>query len=384
MTESEKTFVDILIIGTGGAGLTLAITLFEKGKKDILLVGDSDFRHAHTEVAEGGINAAFGNMDNEPDTPLVHAIDTFLEGAQIANPNMVEALAIKAPLAIKRLQELGADFHKEKNGIISQRYFGAHTYRRTVFKGDITGFEIIRVLSDRVEKYKIPHIDGLYICKLIVKNQKICGAIGIKNNRFVVLNANTVVLATGGYSNVFLRSTQRKTEGYGDGISMAFEEGARVGDMEMIQFHPTGLLFPKELAGELVTEAVRGEGGILYNKFGERFMKKYDPKKMELSTRDVVARSNYSEIQSGRGSPRGGVYLDITSRSKRFLLEKLPKMYKMLKKYNNIDISKKPMEVAPTTHYSMGGIFVNDKTYETTIKNLYAIGECTSFWKFTR
>lgn len=373
----KKIQTPILIIGTGGAGLSAAIRLFEEGKKDMLLVGDCTFTHAHTEVAEGGINAAFGNMDSEPDTPLVHAMDTFLEGHNIAHPVIIETLGKYAPVAIKRLVKMGANFHKEKNGKISQRYFGAHTYRRTIFKGDETGVEIMRVLCKQVEKYKIPHIDNLYIYTLLVKKNKVFGALGIMKNTLVVITSPIVVLATGGYANLYSRSTQRKTEGYGDGIAMAYRSGAVIGDMEMVQFHPTGLIFPKEKAGELVTEAVRGEGGILTNIHGERFMKKYSPQKMELSTRDVVARSNYMEILAGRGTKRGGVYLDISFKDKAFLLERLPKMYRMLKKYNNIDIAKTPMEVAPTAHYVMGGLTVDPKTYQTTISNLYAIGECT-------
>jgi len=373
----KKIHTSILIIGTGGAGLSAAIRLFERGQKDILLVGDCSFEHAHTEVAEGGMNAAFGNMDNEPDTPLVHAIDTFLEGHEIANPDMVELLTTKAPKAIERLVAMGAKFHKEKNGKISQRYFGAHTYRRTIFKGDETGAEIMRVLSKKVNEYKIAHLDKTYISKLLVVDGKVRGAVGIAKKKLLVIQAPLVVLATGGYSNLYERSTQRPTEGFGEGIAMAFAEGAKIGDMEMVQFHPTGLIFPKSHAGELVTEAVRGEGGILKNVLGERFMKKYSPQKMELTTRDVVARSNYMEITAGRGTKRGGVYLDITSRDKAFLLERLPKMYRMLKKFNNVDIAKQPMEVAPTAHYAMGGIVINEKTCETTIHNLFAIGECT-------
>lgn len=367
----------ILIIGTGGAGISTAIRLFEDGQKNILLIGDCTFKHAHTEVAEGGVNAAFGNMDNEPDTPYVHIVDTFLEGHAIANPQMVEILGKQAPLAIKRLIAMGADFHKEKNGKISQRYFGAHTYRRTIFKGDETGKEIMRVLCKKVNEYKIPHIDKTYISKLLLVKNVVKGAIGFSNNTAFVISAPVIILATGGYSNVYERSTQRQTEGYGEGIAMAFAEGATIADMEMVQFHPTGLLFPKEHAGELVTEAVRGEGGILTNALGERYMKKYSPQKMELSTRDVVARSSYMEIIQGRGTKHGGVYLDITMRDKNFLLERLPKMYKMLKKFNKIDISKQKMEIAPTAHYTMGGILVNEKTCQTSIKNLFAVGECT-------
>jgi len=373
----KKITTDILIIGSGGAGLRLAIELFEKGKKNILIVGDCKFRDAHTRMAQGGVNAPFSNMENEKDSPLVHALDTFLEGQNIGNPNIIERLTNNAKDAINDLVDMGAQFHREPNGKISQRYFGAQTYRRTIFKGDATGHEILRVLSDRVEKLKIPNIDKLYIMKLLVKDNNIYGAIGIKNNELVLIEASIVVLATGGHSNLYTRSSSRLSENFGEGTALAFREGAVLGDMEMLQFHPTGLVFPEEKAGELVTEAVRGEGGILTNRLGERFMKKYSPERMELSTRDVVARSNYLEIIAGRGTKRGAVYLDISSRPKKYILERLPEMYKMLKKYNNIDISKEKMEIAPTAHYAMGGIRVDEKTNETAINDLYAVGECT-------
>lgn len=366
----------ILIIGSGGAGLRCAIELYEAGRRDMLIIGDCTFGDAHTRLAEGGINAAFGNMDNEPDTPLVHAVDTFTEGGCVSNPHIVETLTSHAPEAINDLIRMGADFHKEPNGKLSQRYFGAHTYRRTIFKGDTTGEEIMRVLTTQVQKYQIPSIDKLYIFKLLVEDNQVRGAVGIKDERLVIIKAPIVVIATGGYSNIYTLSSSRLNEGFGDGIALAFEEGALVGDMEFVQFHPTGLVYPPEKAGELVTEAVRGEGGILKNALGEQYMIKYSPKK-ELATRDVVARANYREIIEGRGTKRGAVYLDISHRQKEYILERLPKMYKMLLKYNNIDITREPMEVAPTAHYAMGGIYFNENNYKTSVEGLYAVGECT-------
>jgi len=370
----------VLIIGSGGAGLRLAIELHEKGQKDILVVGDCKFRDAHTMMAEGGVNASFSNMPDEHDSPMVHALDTYVEGHEVANPRMVEDLTGHAQEAINDLVDMGADFHREADGKISQRYFGAHTYRRTIFKGDTTGHEILRVLCDRVEKLGIQNVNEVFIMKLLVADNKVCGVMGIdKNtNEMVLIEAPVVVLATGGNSNIYNRSSSRRFEGFGEASAMALRAGAAVGDMEMVQFHPTGLVFPEEVAGELVTEAVRGEGGILTNINGERFMKRYDPKKMELSTRDVVARANYHEILEGRGTERGAVYLDITSRTKEEILELLPKMYKQLKEWNGIDISKEKMEVAPTAHYAMGGLKVDEVTYETDISNLYAVGECTT------
>lgn len=375
----KKLSTNTLIIGSGGAGLRLAIELYENGKKDILVVGDCKFRDAHTTMAEGGVNASFNNMPDEHDSPMVHALDTYTEGHEVGHPKIVEDLTNNAQDAINDLVDMGADFHRETNGKISQRYFGAHTYRRTIFKGDHTGQEILRVLCDRVEKLGIPNVNELFITKLLVADGTIYGAIGInKEDEMVLIEAPVVVLATGGHSNIYNRSSSRRYEGFGEATAMALREGAEVGDMEMVQFHPTGLVWPEDVAGELVTEAVRGEGGILTNVLGERFMERYDPKKKELSTRDVVARANYHEIIEGRGTKRGAVYLDITSRTKDEILELLPKMYKQLKEWNNIDISKEKMEVAPTAHYAMGGLHVDENTYETTIHNLYAIGECTT------
>ncbi len=365
----------VLIIGTGGAGLRCAIELFRQKQKNILIVGDCNFCDAHTKVAEGGVNASFGNMENEPDNPLVHAVDTFHEGKYISNPYLVKLLTNHAQEAIDDLIDMGANFHKEPNEKISQRYFGAHTYRRTIFKGDETGQEIMRVLCEQVKNYKIARMNNLYIFKLLVENNHVLGAIGIQKNKFVIIEAPIVVIATGGYSNIYRVSSSRNFENFGDGIAMAFEAGAVVGDMEMVQFHPTGLVYPEEVVGELVTEAVRGEGGVLKNINGERFMERYSPVKMELSARDVVARANYMEILAGRGTKRGAVYLDITHRSKKFLLERLPKMYHLLKKHNNIDISKTSFEVAPIAHYTMGGIRFDPKTLCTNITGLYAVGE---------
>lgn len=366
----------ILIIGSGGAGLRCAIELYEQGLTDIIVVGDRKFDDAHTILAAGGINAALATID-EQDTPQVHAIDTYLEGCRIGNPKLIEFLAKHAPEAIEDLLRFGANFHQEQDGRLTQRFFGAHTYRRTVFHGDTTGAEILRVLVNKANQLNIPKLEQLYIFKLLSKNGRAQGILGVKNNQFIKINAKITVIATGGYSNIYIRSSSRNKENFGEGIALAADIGAQTGDMEMVQFHPTGMVSPPSHVGSLVTEAVRGEGGILRNVKGKRFMKDYAPDKMELATRDVVARAIYQEILNGNGTDHEAVYLDISKRPKQYIKDKLPQMYKQFLELQDLDISLKPMEVAPTAHYTMGGIKFDAKTMQTNIKNLYATGECT-------
>lgn len=367
---------NVLIIGAGGAGLRCAIELFQNGLEDVLVVGDRKFDDAHTTLAAGGINAAMGSLDPE-DSSMIHTLDTYLEGANIADPAKVHLLCKQAVDAIFDLHHYGAKFHRESDGKITQRFFGAHTYRRTVFHGDQTGAEIMRVLVHKANQLEVPHLEDTYIFKLLEKNGRVQGAIGVSNNQFVKIEARITVLATGGFSNIYARSSSRNKENFGEGVFLAHQAGAKVGDMELVQFHPTGMVEPKSHEGWLVTEAVRGEGGILRNVKGERFMKNYSPEKMELSTRDIVARAIFMEIKKGNGTDKGAVFLDISKRPKKYILEKLPNMYKMFKELQDLDISLKPMQVAPTAHYTMGGVDFDSKTLKTNIKNLYAIGECT-------
>lgn len=280
------------------------------------------------------------------------------------------------PRAIKELVDWGAKFHREKDGRLTQRFFGAHTYRRTCFSGDQTGKEMMRVLVNQIKKRKIRFMGNIFIVSLLHNQNKISGALGIDFNKgkFVIFNAKSVILAAGGYTKVYSRSSSRSYENHGDGAALAFDASVPLVDMEMVQFHPTGMIYPKNVAGTLVTEAVRGEGGILLNSKMERFMKRYDPQNMELGPRDFVARSIYTEISEGRKTKHGGVWLDITMLPKSKILDRLPKMYEQFKKYDNIDISKQMMEVAPTAHYTMGGVDCSFKG-ETKIKGLYVVGE---------
>jgi succinate dehydrogenase / fumarate reductase flavoprotein subunit len=368
---------DVLIIGSGGAGLRAAIELADK-KVDVLVVGKCKKRDAHTILATGGINAALGTMDKE-DSWQLHAADTIRDGCFINDTDAVINLCKSAPSAVEELAKWGVDFHREKNGKITQRFFGAASYRRACFVGDHTGREILNALVDQVEKRKIRFKSELYIFSLLTHQGKANGALGldIKSGKIILIHAKIILLATGGHSRMFSRSSSRWWENNGDGIALAHQIGAQFQDMEMFQFHPTGMLYPKEAEGVLVTEAVRGEGGILLNAKGERFMKAYDPKRGELSARDIVARAIYAEVQAGRGTHHGGVWLDISHKPKEVILKRLPKMVKQFKTFAHIDITKQKMEVGPTAHYSMGGLVVDHSTGQTSIPDLYALGEVT-------
>jgi len=314
------------------------------------------------------------------DSWQLHAADTIQDGGMINDARAVKILCKNAPSAVKELAKWGCRFHKEKNGKITQRFFGAATYKRACFVGDQTGKEILNILVDQVSKRKIKFQSYVYIFTLLKNKNWVNGAIGLdmRKGELIIFHAKKVILATGGHSRMFGRSSSRFWENNGDGINLAYKAGCDFMDMEMFQFHPTGMVFPKKAEGTLVTEAVRGEGGILTNNKGERFMEKYEPERMELSPRDVVARAIYTEIKEGRGTKKNGVYLDISHKTKSYIKKRLPLMHFQFKKFCKIDISKQKMEVAPTAHYSMGGIHIDTATGKTKIKELYAIGEVTS------
>ena len=376
---------DVLIIGTGSAGLRAAIEAHDAGAS-ILIISKSTKGDPHTVLARGGINAALGTMDPE-DNWMVHAADTLREGVFLADYERVEILCKNAPDAVNELVNWGARFHREKDGRLTQRFFGAHTYRRTVFYGDWTGKEIIRVLMDQIQQRKIEIIDNVYITKLLksddvneeVPTGEVKGALGIdiEKKEIRIFECKSLILATGGYTRVYSVSSSRISENYGEGVALAYEAGADLVDMEMVQFHPTGMVWPEKALGTLATEAICGEGGILLNSKGERFMKNYYPERMELGPRDIVARANFNEIVDGRGTEHGGVWLDITHLSKDKILDRLPTMFEQFKNIAGIDISKEKMEVGPTAHYSMGGVVVDIKC-RTKIKGLFAVGEVMS------
>jgi succinate dehydrogenase / fumarate reductase, flavoprotein subunit len=379
--KPSKHSCDVLIIGGGSAGLRAAIEAHDAGVH-VLIISKSRKGDPHTVLARGGINAALGTMDPE-DNWMIHAADTLREGEFLADYERVEILCKSAPGAVNELVNWGARFHREEDGRLTQRFFGAHSYRRTVFYEDWTGEEIIRVLMDQVDQRGIEIIDNVYITKLLksagVNREEpagVKGALGINIERkeIQIFECKSLILATGGYTRVYSVSSSRLFENYGEGVALAYEAGVDLVDMEMVQFHPTGMVWPEKALGTLATEAIRGEGGILLNSKGERFMKKYYPERMELGPRDIVARANYKEIVNGRGTEHGGVWLDVTHLPREKILDRLPTMYEQFKRIDGIDISEEKMEVGPTAHYSMGGVVV-DITCRTKISGLFAVGE---------
>jgi succinate dehydrogenase / fumarate reductase, flavoprotein subunit len=378
MTAEQHVAAGVLVIGTGAAGLRAGIELAENGVQ-VLCVGKRRREDAHTVLAAGGINAALGTMDPD-DSWEQHAADTLRESYWLADPRSVEVLCREAPAAIDELVQWGAQLAREEDGRLTQRFFGAHTYRRTCFAGDYTGREIQRALVRRAGELGVPVRDDVYVTRLLVHDGRVFGAYGfdIDDGSRLVIIADAVILAAGGHTRIWRRSSSRRDENTGDSMRLAAEAGCRLRDMELVQFHPTGMVFPEESAGTLVTEAVRGEGGILRNGVGERFMERYDPARLELSTRDRVALANYTEISEGRGTEHGGVLLDVSHLGRDTVLDRLPRMYRQFIDLAMLDITRAPMEVAPTAHYSMGGVRVEPVTHATDVEGLYAVGECAS------
>ena len=378
MNNNLTQISNVLVIGSGGAGLRAAIEAKQLGM-EVTVLGKRQSTDVHTVLAAGGINAAFGNVDEE-DSWEQHFADTYIEGYGLSEPEVVELMAKESPMLVEEIDEWGANFAKLPNGKIDQRFFGAHTYRRTCYSGDYTGRSILFALLNKVKSLNIPILDSQYVSDLLVEDNVCFGAMAfdIQSGERTVFLADSVIIAAGGHTRLWRKSSSRRNENTGDGFHLALKAGCRLSDMEMVQFHPTGMVIPEEMAGTLVTEAVRGEGGKLLNNEGKRFMENYDSERMELSTRDRVAMANYTEIVEGRGSPNGGVYLDISHKGKDFIIEKLPRMYRQFLDTLMIDISKSPMEVSPTAHYSMGGIVVTPEEHSTGVEGLYAAGEVTA------
>jgi succinate dehydrogenase / fumarate reductase flavoprotein subunit len=374
-SSSRSNVANVLVIGTGAAGLRAAIAADQAGS-EVVVLGKRRRDDAHTVLAAGGINAALGTVDPQ-DSWQQHYADTLREGYFLADPRLVEVMAREAPGAVLELADWGAPFARLPDGRLDQRFFGAHRWRRTCYAGDWTGRAILRTLAAKVAELGITVIDDQYVSQLLVADGTCFGALAfdLETGERTVFLADAVVLATGGHTRIWRRSSSRRDENTGDGMFLALRAGCRLQDMELVQFHPTGMVAPEEAAGILVTEAVRGEGGQLKNALGERFMARYDPERMELSARDRVALANYTEITQGRGGPNGGVFLDISHRGKDAILEKLPRMYRQFLEYQMLDISQQPMEVAPTAHYSMGGVVVDPETHATDVAGLYAVGE---------
>ncbi len=392
---------DVVVIGAGGAGLRAAIEASAQQAK-VALVCKSLLGKAHTVMAEGGAAAALGNVMGE-DNWRVHFRDTMRGGKMHNNWRMAQILAQEAPDRIKELEAWGALFDRTPDGRINQRPFGGHTYSRLAHVGDRTGLEMIRVLQDKGVHSGIDVHMECTIFKLFVTGGRIAGALGYfrETGRFVLFRAGAIVLATGGIGKAW-QITSNSWEYTGDGHALAYDAGAELIDMEFVQFHPTGMVWPPSVRGILVTEGVRGEGGVLKNAVGERFMFRYMPdmfkgdfaeteaeadawvkgdrkqnrRPPELLTRDVVSKAITREIAEGRGSPHGGVYLDIASKQNAdYIKKKLPSMYHQFKELAQVDITKDAMEIGPTTHYVMGGVKVDAETQESTVPGLYAAGE---------
>jgi len=368
---------DVLIIGAGGAGLTAAIEALGHGAR-VAVVCKSLLGKAHTVMAEGGIAAAMANVDAADDW-RTHFRDTMRGGKFLNNWRMAQIHAQEAPDRVRELEQWGALFDRTSSGDILQRAFGGHTYKRLCHVGDRTGLEMIRTLQDRGVHLGVDVYMECAVTRLLKDGDRIAGAFAYwrETGRFVVFKAKSVVMATGGIGKAW-RITSNSWEYTGDGMALAYDAGAELIDMEFVQFHPTGMVWPPGVQGILVTEAVRGEGGILRNKEGERFMERYDPEKMELSTRDVVARAIYTEVREGRGTEHGGAYLDISHKPAEYVKRKLPSMYHQFKELADVDITQGPMEVGPTCHYMMGGIRVEAETAQATVPGLFAAGEAAA------
>jgi succinate dehydrogenase / fumarate reductase flavoprotein subunit len=376
-TNYETREHDVLIIGAGGAGLRASLEALAQGAS-VGVVCKSLLGKAHTVMAEGGIAAAMANVD-AADNWKTHFRDTMRGGKFLNNWRMAQLHAQESPDRVRELEQWGALFDRTENGDILQRAFGGHTFKRLCHVGDRTGLEMIRTLQDRGVQQGIDVYMECTVTRLLTDNGRVAGAFAYwrETGRLIVFKAKSIVIATGGIGKAW-RITSNSWEYTGDGMALAYEAGAELMDMEFVQFHPTGMVWPPGVQGILVTEAVRGEGGILRNKAGERFMEKYDPKRMELSTRDVVARSIYTEVKEGRGTEHGGAYLDISHKPAEYVKKKLPSMYHQFKELADVDITKGPMEVGPTCHYMMGGIRVDAETAQTTLPGLFAAGEAAA------
>jgi succinate dehydrogenase / fumarate reductase flavoprotein subunit len=408
MADYETHEHDVLIIGAGGAGLRAAIEASRVGVS-VGLVCKSLLGKAHTVMAEGGIAAALANVDDR-DNWKVHFSDTMRGGQYVNNWRMAELHAREAPDRVRELEAWGAVFDRTNDGRILQRNFGGHKYPRLAHVGDRTGLEMIRTLQDHGIHQGIQVYMECAIIRLFKHGERIAGAFGYyrENGRFVLFRAKAIVLATGGLGRAY-RITSNSWEGTGDGHALGYHAGAELIDMEFIQFHPTGMVWPPSVRGILVTEGVRGEGGILRNSKGERFMfndipplykeqTAGDPEEgwrytqgdksarrpPELLTRDHVARCIVREVKEGRGSPHGGVYLDIAwikeklANAPEHIKRKLPSMYHQFMELGNLDITREAMEVGPTTHYVMGGIRVDADTQMSRVPGLFAAGECAA------
>jgi succinate dehydrogenase / fumarate reductase, flavoprotein subunit len=372
----ETVAAPVLIIGAGAAGLRAAIELAGRGV-DCLVLGKRRHGDAHTGMAAGGINASLGTRDPD-DHWTLHLADTLREGHFVCDPRAVELLCTAAPDRVHELRDWGCPFSETPDGAIDQRYFGAQSYRRTCFVGDRTGAAMLAALVERADRVGVPWRENVFITRILVQDERAVGAIGcdLETGRSIVFHASALILAAGGSASIYGRSTSRRDENNGDGCALAWDAGAALRDMEFVQFHPTGMTAPPSARGRLVSEAVRGDGGRLFNESGERFMERYSPRRMELDARDVVTRAIYTEIREGRGTAAGAVLLDASHLGRDVLEERLPGFVEQFRAAG-IDVARAPVEVAPTAHYAMGGVAVDFASGASTVAGLYAVGEAT-------
>jgi fumarate reductase (CoM/CoB) subunit A len=368
MLADEVEDCHVLVIGSGGAGVRAAIEASQYGETVLIsktLVG----KGGCTTMAEGGFNAVL----RDEDSCGIHFEDTMKGGAFLNDPELVNILVKEAPLRMGDLVKWGAVFDFTDSDEVAQRPFGGQRFPRTCYAGDRTGHEMMTTLVERLDATNVTTLQEYIVIDLLKDGDRVIGSMALsEKGDLVILKADSTILATGGGTKVYDVSTN-SSSGTGDGFAIGYRAGAELIDMEMIQFHPTGAVFPYDARGRLVTEAVRGEGGLLLNKRGDRFMKTYDPQRMELSTRDVVARAIATEIQQGRGTSNGGVYLDVTHLPREQIETRLPVMLEQFLKFG-VDIRTTPMEVAPTAHHVMGGLRITP-TCQTTLPGLFACGE---------
>ena len=371
--EIKTISTDVLIIGSGGAGSRAAIEVDNTGLKATIVSKGLSFRSGCTGMAEGGYNAVFKTVDKD-DSKEAHIHDTLKGGSYLNDKELVEILVNESPQRLIDLENYGALFDRQESGEIDQRPFGGQKYRRTCYQGDRTGAELLNALKEEIIRRDIECIEEVMITSLVTDDDQVIGATGLdlKDSNLIYFKAKSTILASGGAGQLY-PVTSNTFQKNGDGFAIAYKAGAKLIDMEQVQFHPTGMVAPESKKGVLVTEAVRAEGGKLLNKDGERFMSKYAPEKMELATRDVVARSIYQEIIEGRGSEHNGVYLDISHLDDDYIDEKLETM---VLQFDNvgIDIKSEPIEVAPTAHHFMGGLKINADA-STSLANLFGAGE---------
>ncbi len=368
MLAEEVVDCHVLVIGSGGAGVRAAIEASQYGET-VLVSKTIIGKGGCTTMAEGGYNAVL----REQDSCGVHFEDTLKGGAYLNDPELVNILVQEAPLRMKDLIRWGAVFDFTDNDEVAQRPFGGQQFPRTCYAGDRTGHEMMTTLVERLGSSGVTLLQEFTVIDLLKNGKTVIGAMALdERGNLVILKADSTILATGGGTRVYDISTN-SSSGTGDGFAIGYRAGAELIDMEMIQFHPTGAVYPYDARGRLVTEAVRGEGGILLNNLGERFMKQYDPERMELSTRDVVSRAIATEILNGRGTSHDGVYLDVTHLPREQIESRLPVMLEQFLKFG-VDIREKPMEVAPTAHHIMGGLRITTEC-RTTLPGLFACGE---------